>query len=58
MCIFGPLSLLCWIYAIVYWLIFGVEPGYGGYDCYGNKIMSSGEKCLNGCMGHREGRMM
>jgi len=41
MSIFGPLSFLCWVYATIYWVIFGVSPGYGGYDGYGNKIMKN-----------------
>ncbi|KAK1751490.1 dimethylaniline monooxygenase [Echria macrotheca] len=41
MSIFGPASLVCWIYATIYWVLFGVEPGYGGYDCYGNKLPSN-----------------
>jgi hypothetical protein len=40
MAIFGPISFACWVYATLYWVVFGREPGYGGYDSYGNKIMS------------------
>jgi hypothetical protein len=38
MSIFGPLSLLCWIYATLFWLVTGRQPGYGGYDSHGKLI--------------------
>ena len=55
MSIFGPASLACWIYALLYWLVFGVEPGYGGYDVKGVKLMTANGKksagSLNGVNG-------
>ncbi|KAK3313365.1 hypothetical protein B0H66DRAFT_350202 [Apodospora peruviana] len=30
MMIFGPVSLVVWLYATVYWLVLGVEPGRNG----------------------------
>ncbi|KAK5655316.1 hypothetical protein OQA88_5883 [Cercophora sp. LCS_1] len=53
MTIFGPLSLACWVYATLFWLAFGREPGYGGYDSHGNKIMdtSNGVNGVNGING-------
>ena len=46
MSIFGPLSFATWVYATMYWLLFGVEPGYGGYDSYGRKINRKQKKMM------------
>lgn len=59
--IFGPLSFLFWVYATLYWLIFGLEPGYGGYDCYGNRIAEDEKSsmCNPNTYGiHRQGRIV
>ncbi|KAK0704366.1 hypothetical protein B0H67DRAFT_591225 [Lasiosphaeris hirsuta] len=42
MSIFGPLSLLCWVYAKLYQIVFGVEPGYGGYEAGDTSMVMDG----------------
>lgn len=57
MCIFGPLSFACWLYAFVYWFVCGVEPGYGGYDSRGNKLPEKKTNSMPYGM-HRQGRIL